>query len=69
MTKVNYYSRRNFAMKKLSTIISIVKEVWLFLRVRKKWWLGPIFIFLLLFGAFIILTEGSAVTMFIYTMF
>ena len=56
-------------MRKLSTIISIIKELWLFLRVRKKWWLAPTVIFLLLFGAFIILTEGSTVTMFIYTMF
>jgi len=56
-------------MRKLSNIISIIKEFWLFLKARKKWWLAPIVIFLLLFGAFIILTEGSAVTMFIYTMF
>lgn len=49
--------------------LSIVKEFWLFLRVRKKWWLAPIIIFLFLLGALIIFTEGSAVAPFIYTLF
>lgn len=49
--------------------LSIIKEFWLFLRVRKKWWLAPIVIFLLLLGALIIFTEGSAVAPFIYTLF
>ncbi|MCK5010787.1 MAG: hypothetical protein KAS98_09900 [Deltaproteobacteria bacterium] len=49
--------------------LSIIKEFWLFLKVRKKWWLAPIVIFLLLLGALIILTEGSAVAPFIYTLF
>jgi hypothetical protein len=48
---------------------SIIGEFWLFLKVRKKWWLAPIVIFLLLMGALIILTEGSAVAPFIYTIF
>lgn len=47
----------------------IIKEFWQFLRVRKKWWLVPIVIFLLLLGALIILTESSAVAPFIYTLF
>jgi hypothetical protein len=49
--------------------LSIIKEFWLFLKVRKKWWLAPIIIFLLLLGALIILSEGSAVAPFIYTLF
>jgi len=49
--------------------LSIIKEFWEFLRVRKKWWLAPIVIILILFGALIILTEGSAVAPFIYVLF
>jgi hypothetical protein len=49
--------------------LSIVKEFWEFLKVRKKWWLAPIIIFLFLLGALIIFTEGSAVAPFIYTLF
>jgi hypothetical protein len=49
--------------------ISILKEFWLFLRVRKKWWLAPILVFLVLLGALIVFTEGSALAPFIYTLF
>ncbi len=49
--------------------ISIILEFWDFLKIRKKWWLAPIFIFLILLGALIILTEGSALAPFIYTIF
>ena len=49
--------------------LSIIKEFWLFFKVRKKWWLAPIVIFLLLMGALIIFTEGSALAPFIYTLF
>ena len=49
--------------------ISILAEFWDFLKVRKKWWLAPIVIILLLLGALIVLTEGSAVAPFIYTIF
>lgn len=49
--------------------MSIVSEFWEFLKVRKKWWLGPIVIFLVLLGALIVLTEGSAFAPFIYTLF
>lgn len=47
----------------------IVAEFWDFLKVRKKWWLTPIVLFLALLGALIIFTEGSAVAPFIYTLF
>jgi hypothetical protein len=49
--------------------MSIIKEFWNFLKVRKKWWLTPIIFFLLLLGALIVLTEGSALAPFIYAIF
>ena len=49
--------------------ISMFGEVWAFMRVRKKWWLGPIMIFLLLLGVLIVFTEGSALAPFIYALF
>lgn len=49
--------------------LSIMKEFWDFLKVRKKWWLAPIVIFLLLLGALIVATQGSALAPFIYTLF
>jgi hypothetical protein len=49
--------------------IAIFVEFWDFLKVRKKWWLAPIVIFMLLLGALIILSEGSAIAPFIYTIF
>ncbi len=47
----------------------LAREFWLFLRVRKKWWLAPIVIVLGLMGLLIVLTEGSAIAPFIYTLF
>jgi hypothetical protein len=44
-------------------------ELWAFMRERKKFWLLPIVVVLLLFGALIVLTQGSAVAPFIYTIF
>jgi len=49
--------------------LEIIFELWEFLKVRKKWWLTPIVLFLVLLGALIIFTEGSAVAPFIYTLF
>jgi hypothetical protein len=49
--------------------LSILREFWDFLRVRKKWWLAPIAIILVLLGLIIVLTEGSALAPFIYTLF
>ena len=53
----------------MASKFSIVKELWAFMRVRKKWWLGPIFVVLVLFGMLIVLTEGSAAAPFIYALF
>jgi len=50
-------------------MISFFKEFWEFLRERKKYWLLPIIIVLALFGAVIVLSQGSAVAPFIYTIF
>jgi hypothetical protein len=47
----------------------LVLELWAFMRERKKFWLMPIVIVLLLFGALIVFTQGSAVAPFIYTLF
>jgi len=49
--------------------LSILAEFWGFLKVRKKWWLMPIVLFLVLLGALIVLTQGSALAPFIYTLF
>ena len=49
--------------------LSIISEFWDFLKRRKKWWLGPIVLIMLLMGLLIVLTEGSAVAPFIYTLF
>ncbi len=49
--------------------ISILKEFWDFLKVRKKWWLTPIVLVLLLLGTLIVFAQGSAVSPFIYTLF
>lgn len=49
--------------------MDFLKDLWDFMRVRKKYWLLPIVLSLLLFGALIVLTSGSAVAPFIYTLF
>ena len=48
---------------------AILKEFWSFLRIRKKWWLTPIVMFLLLFGAILVMAKGSALAPFIYSLF
>ena len=47
----------------------LVLELWAFMKERKKFWLLPIVVVLLLFGGLIVLTQGSAVAPFIYTLF
>jgi hypothetical protein len=49
--------------------MGIFGELWAFMRVRKKWWLGPIVVTMLLLSVLIVLTEGSAVAPFIYALF
>jgi hypothetical protein len=49
--------------------MAFIAELYRFLRVRKKYWLAPIIIVLALFGGLVVLTQGSAVAPFIYTLF
>jgi hypothetical protein len=49
--------------------MSFLKELWEFMRVRKKYWLAPIVLMLLVFGGLIVLVQGSAIAPFIYTLF
>jgi hypothetical protein len=53
----------------LMSKFSILKEFWAFLCERKKWWLAPIVVFLMLFGALLIFAKGSALAPFIYSLF
>ena len=49
--------------------MDFLKDLWGFMKVRKKYWLLPIILVLLLFGALIVFTSGSAIAPFIYTLF
>ena len=49
-------------------MLSFARELWGFLRARKKFWLLPIIITMALFGGLVVLTQGSAVAPFIYTL-
>jgi hypothetical protein len=49
--------------------LGILKEFWDFLKVRKKWWLTPIIIVMILLGALIFFSQGSALSPFVYTLF
>lgn len=48
---------------------AIAREFWGFLRERKKWWLGPIMFILLLLGLVLVLSEGSVIAPFVYSLF
>ena len=50
-------------------MLELLKDLWGFMKVRKKFWLAPIIIIMLLLGVLIVLTQGSAVAPFIYTLF
>jgi hypothetical protein len=50
-------------------MISFLREFWAFLRMRKKFWLLPVFIIMAIFGGLLVLSNGSAVAPFIYTIF
>jgi len=49
--------------------LGILKEFWDFLKVRKKWWLTPIIVVMVLLGVLIVFSQGSAISPFIYTLF
>ena len=50
-------------------MLELLKDLWGFMKVRKKFWLAPIIIILLLLGGLIVLSQGSAVAPFFYTLF
>ncbi|MGR9106402.1 MAG: DUF5989 family protein [Gammaproteobacteria bacterium] len=50
-------------------MVELLKDLWGFMRVRKKFWLAPIIVVLLLLGVLIVFSQGSAVAPFIYTLF
>jgi hypothetical protein len=49
--------------------MDFLSELWLFMRVRKKYWLAPIFLMSVVFGGLLVLSKGSAVAPFVYTLF
>lgn len=49
--------------------MSLLRELWAYMKVRKKFWLIPIIVMMLVFGGLVVLTKGSAVAPFIYTIF
>lgn len=49
--------------------MSILKELWAYMKMRKKFWLIPVILLMLVLGIIIVLAEGSAVAPFIYTLF
>ena len=50
-------------------MIEFLRELWLFMKVRKKFWLLPVFVMMAVFGGLVILSQGSAIAPFIYTIF
>jgi len=56
-------------IKNLTSRLSIFAELWAFMRTRKKWWLAPILLILVFLSLVIVLTEGSALAPFIYSLF
>jgi hypothetical protein len=50
-------------------MLDLLKDLWGFMKARKKFWLAPIILILLLLGALIVLSQGSAIAPFIYTLF
>ncbi|HOI51239.1 DUF5989 family protein [Azonexus caeni] len=50
-------------------MLELLKDLWAFMQVRKKYWLAPVIIVLLLLGGLLVLSQGSAIAPFIYTLF
>lgn len=50
-------------------MVDLLKDLWGFMRERKKFWLAPIILVMVLLGGLIVLTQGSAIAPFIYTLF
>ena len=53
----------------MESFLDLAKDIWDFLRVRKKYWLAPLIITIVLMGALLIFTQGTVIAPFIYTIF
>ena len=53
----------------MEPLLDLIKDIWDFLKIRKKYWLAPLIITLVLMGSLIIFTQGSIVAPFIYSIF
>ncbi|MEY4808033.1 DUF5989 family protein [Vulcanococcus limneticus] len=53
----------------MESLIDLAKDIWDFLRVRKKFWLAPLIVTIVLMGALLVLTHGTVVAPFIYSIF
>lgn len=53
----------------MEAFLELTKDIWDFLKVRKKYWLAPLIVSLVFMGALIVFTQGSVVAPFIYTIF
>ena len=54
---------------KINFSMEFIKELWMFLKIRKKFWLLPIILVMIVFGGLLILAQGSVVAPFVYTLF
>ena len=66
---MDYQKRKCAEYEETILMIEFFKEFWDFVKVRKKYWLLPIFIVLVLFGTLMVLSQGTVVAPFIYTIF
>tara|TARA_B100000886_G_scaffold313534_1_gene250227 strand:+ start:428 stop:589 length:162 start_codon:yes stop_codon:yes gene_type:complete len=53
----------------MNPLLDLLKDIWDFMKVRKKYWLAPLIITIVLMGALLVFTQGSVVAPFIYTIF
>ncbi len=53
----------------MNDFLDLIKDIWDFLKVRKKYWLAPLILTIVLMGALIVVTQGSVVAPFIYSIF
>ena len=53
----------------MELIIDLVKDIWDFLKIRKKYWLAPLIVTIILVGLLLVLTQGTVIAPFIYTIF
>jgi len=58
-----------FYLIKMSSFIELAKDIWDFLKVRKKYWLAPLIVTIVLMGSLIVFTQGSVIAPFIYSIF